>query len=237
MIIYRKKNKKRGTAGAVPRIPKARCPISNASTRSYRMLPVALRFCFGWGSPPILIGSDHRSAHILLPNSLPRYNHLFHEASLLHMYQHILRFDTSSFSSFTRTIPQYPTYYYMSTLNIKKFIKKHQCLRLGITRTIVLLVPRLAGSPGGRHLVVYPAPPWYNNPNNSSGYPEDQGDPEPKYDMCLGSPLPARHNPNNFSGSRPRRWAFPLLDGEKNGAGGRMTALAKRSRYSAACWL
>lgn len=203
-----------------PEFRQARCPISSASTRSYRMLPVVLRLCFGWGSPPILIGSDHRSAHILLPNSLPRYNLLSREAFLLHMYQHILRFDTSFLSSFTRTIPQYPTHYYMSTLNIKKFIKKHQCLRLGVTWTIVLFISQAAGSPGGRYLVVYPAPAWYNNPNNSSGHPEDQGDPEPKYDMCLGIPQPARHNPNNFSGSRPRSWAFPYWTEKKTGRAG-----------------
>ena len=74
--------------------------------------------------------------------------------------------------------------------------------------------------PGKEYLVVYPAPAWYNNPNNSSGYPEDQGDPEPKYDMYLGSPLPARHNPNNFSGSRPRRWAFPCWTAKKTGLAG-----------------
>ena len=58
------------------------------------------------------------------------------------------------------------------------------------------------------------------NPNNSSGHPEDQGDPEPKYDMCLGSPQPARHNPNKFSGSRPRRWAFPYWTEKKTGLAG-----------------
>ena len=37
----------------------------------------------------------------------------------------------------------------MSTLNIKKFIKKHQYLRLGITRTIVLFISQAAGNPAG----------------------------------------------------------------------------------------
>ena len=46
------------------------------------------------------------------------------------------------------------------------------------------------------------------------------GDPDSKYDMCLGSPLPARHNPNNFSGSRPRSWAFPCWTAKKTGLAG-----------------
>ena len=91
--------------------------------------------------------------------------------------------------------------------------------------------------PGTGYLVVYPAPAWYNIPNNSSGHPEDQGDPEPKYDMCLGSPLPARHNPNNFSGSRSRSSSSTPRLRLKSGAGGRFSDPAKRSRYSAACWL
>ena len=122
-LVYRKQDKKKGHSRCCTPNPEWIIPISSASTRSYRMLPVALRLCFGWGSPPILIGSDHRSAHILLPNSLPRYNHLSREAFLLHMCQHILKLDTLYYSFLTRLIPIYPTHYYMSTLNIKKFIK------------------------------------------------------------------------------------------------------------------
>ena len=108
----------------------------------------------------------------------------------------------------------------MSTLNIKKFIKKHQYLRLGITRTIVPFVSRLAGSPGRKYLVVYPAPAWYNIPNNSSGYPEDQVESRPRSRLCLGSPLPARHNPNNFSGSRPRSSSSTPASAQKTGLAG-----------------
>ena len=46
------------------------------------------------------------------------------------------------------------------------------------------------------------------------------GDPDSKYDMRLGSPLPTRHNPNNFSGSRPRSWVFPCWMAKKTGLAG-----------------
>ena len=46
------------------------------------------------------------------------------------------------------------------------------------------------------------------------------GDPDSKYDMCLGIPQPDRHNPNNLSAYRPRSWAFPCWTAKKTGLAG-----------------
>ena len=65
--------------------------------------------------------------------------------------------------------------------------------------------------------------------------PESRLDPvrSQKSMLTLGIPQRLRSKPNKFSAYRPRSWFFPLLDGKKNGAGERMTALPKRSDHSA----
>ena len=65
--------------------------------------------------------------------------------------------------------------------------------------------------------------------------PESRLDPvrSQKSMLTLGIPQRLRSNPNKFSAYRPRSSSFTPASAKKNGATGRMTALAKLSSYSA----
>tara|TARA_Y100001937_G_scaffold37207_1_gene53080 strand:+ start:470 stop:793 length:324 start_codon:yes stop_codon:yes gene_type:complete len=72
------------------------------------------------------------------------------------------------------------------------------------------------------------------NPNNSSGYPDAPGRIPTPIPIVPGNPARSPTEPEQIFGFPTPKLGLSPLDGEKNGATGRMTALAKRSSYSAA---